>query len=160
MYSQTIAPLALLMACTAQIATAEGSDSPGFSGFGTWQAECDAWGVAAECRSTWRPGLSPDHVIQDYSITKAGDPSQIFAGRGLYRISGDTVTGGWEDSRGAILELAGTYESGRLRVIWGSAQDEIGRSIYIWNEAALTAQDSVLTDQGWRDFMVIEYPAP
>lgn len=157
---QTTLALALITFCIDQTALAEEGASMPFAEFGTWSSPCDAWGVAATCTSTWRGGLSADHVVQDYEIVRAADQSPIFTGRGLYRLVDGTVDGVWEDSRGVIQDLSGSYRGDVLRVIWGDAQTEIGRSIYTWEAGALSVQDSVLTDDGWRDFMTIDYSAP
>ncbi|MCR9079038.1 MAG: hypothetical protein NXH78_08060 [Hyphomonadaceae bacterium] len=150
----------LTTACLGQIAVAEETPVEAFTGFGSWSGPCDAWGVQAICTATWRTGLSPVLVVQEYAIVRTEDQAPIFAGRGLYRIVDGEVDGVWEDSRGVIQDLSGSYQHGVLRVIWGEAQTEIGRSVYAWQDGALEARDSVLTDDGWRDFMTIRYPAP
>ena len=124
---------------------------------GDWQNTCDAWGVPATCTSRWQVGKHASHLLQDYTIVSNADGVQIFAGRGLYRIVDGAVDGIWEDSRGEILSLAGQYKDGELKVIWGDASREIGRSTYTLDEAQLVAEDSVLTDAGWRVFMRIDY---
>ncbi|MEM9571140.1 MAG: hypothetical protein AAF996_06715 [Pseudomonadota bacterium] len=124
---------------------------------GDWQSTCDAWGVPATCTSRWQVGKHASHLLQDYTIVSNADGAQIFAGRGLYRIVDGAVDGTWEDSRGEILSLAGQYSDGELKVIWGDASREIGRSIYSIAEAQLVAEDAVLTDAGWRVFMRIDY---
>lgn len=157
---QTTFTAALITACFSQMAAAEERPPAAFNGFGSWSGPCDAWGVQATCTSTWRSGLNPVLVVQDYAIVGAEDEAPIFAGRGLYRIVDGQVNGVWEDSRGVIQDLSGSYKDGVLRVIWGEAQTEIGRSVYAWEDGSLNAKDSVLTDDGWRDFMTISYPAP
>jgi len=127
---------------------------------GDWHAACDAWGTPAHCTSSWGPGLHESHVVQTYTITRAEDGVQLFAGRGLYRIVDGEVDGIWADSRGQILDLAGRYDAGVLDVIWGEARSEIGRSVYRFEAGGLQVRDSVLTDQGWQTFMQVDYPAP
>ena len=84
----------------------------------------------------------------------------IFSGRGLYRFTGEDVDGMWEDSQGSVHALTGRAADGTLRIIWGSATTEIGRSVYTRHEDGLSVRDSVLTDDGWRDFMAVDYAAP
>ncbi|MEM7327314.1 MAG: hypothetical protein AAF437_01165 [Pseudomonadota bacterium] len=124
---------------------------------GDWHSACDAWGVPATCTSRWQQGKHDQHLVQDYAIVRAVDGVQIFAGRGLYRIVNGKVDGFWEDSRGKILSLSGTYEGNVLNVVWGEASDEIGRSVYTLNDRGMRAVDSVLTETGWRAFMAIDY---
>ena len=152
--------IAALLGAVSLLAEAETNPETAFAGFGTWSAECDAWGVAATCTSAWRRGLAADHVIQDYAIVSRADATPIFSGRGLYRVTGTQVSGIWEDSRGAILELSGRYDAQRLEITWVDPQTEIGRSIYHWDAGQLDVTDAVLTDEGWRVFMSVSYPAP
>jgi len=111
------------------------------------------------CSSSWRAGLGADHIIQDYSIVNQTNQVPIFAGRGLYQVTGSEVVGVWEDSRGAILELSGSYADNLLEIIWIDPQTEIGRSTYHWDTGQLDVRDSVLTDNGWQEFMAVTYPA-
>lgn len=132
--------------------------APASSSFvGGWQGTCDAWGVPATCTAIWRPGQHESHLVQDYSIVSNEDGTRIFSGRGLYRIVDGKVDGIWEDSRGQILPLGGSFENDTLTVIWGDATSEIGRSFYALQNNQLRATDSVLTDSGWQVFMTIEY---
>ncbi|MEM7637939.1 MAG: hypothetical protein AAF269_02660 [Pseudomonadota bacterium] len=124
---------------------------------GDWQGACDAWGVPATCTAIWRPGQHESHLVQDYSIVSNKDGTRIFSGRGLYRIIDGEVDGIWEDSRGQILPLGGSFEDDTLTVIWGDATSEIGRSVYRLQADGLAATDSVLTESGWRTFMSIDY---
>lgn len=151
--------LAISLGITGPAAVSEANSERGGFEFGTWSAPCDAWGVPATCSSAWRPGLGANHVIQDYSIVSRADQSPIFAGRGLYQLNGAQVAGVWEDSRGTILELSGSYEDNALEIIWIDPQTEIGRSTYDWESGQLNVSDSVLTDNGWREFMAVTYPA-
>lgn len=146
--------LALLVLIAAPTASAEPDQT---RLLGDWQSACDAWGTPATCRATWQRGKHASLVEQHYTIVSAGNGMEIFAGRGLYRIIDGQVDGIWEDSRGQILPLAGTYQDGVLSVIWGEASSEIGRSVYTLNEPTLQAVDSVLTESGWRTFMTIDY---
>lgn len=127
---------------------------------GDWSSPCDAWGVAATCSSEWRVGKHHSHLVQEYAIRRAEDGTLIFSGRGLYRFTGEDVDGMWEDSQGSVHALTGRAADGTLRIIWGSATTEIGRSVYTRHEDGLSVRDSVLTDDGWREFMAVDYAAP
>ncbi len=150
----------LMIAAASPTSIADDDRAARFSDFGSWVSPCDAWGIDATCSSTWRRGLGASHVVQDYAIVDQADQSVLFSGRGLYRIEGDQVDGVWEDSRGALLQLSGTYEDRALDIIWVDPHTEIGRSVYVWSDDVLRAEDSVLTDDGWRAFMTIDYPRP
>lgn len=148
----------ILLATSALVAAPFANATPAPATFhGDWQSPCDAWGTPAICTSTWNVGIHASHLVQTYSIVSAADGSQIFAGRGLYRIMDGKVDGIWEDSRGQILPLAGTYQDTKLNVIWGEASNEIGRSVYTLEGDDLQVVDSVLTEDGWRPFMTIDY---
>ncbi|MEM9232950.1 MAG: hypothetical protein AAGA69_01770 [Pseudomonadota bacterium] len=149
--------LATLAVLSAQMVNAEDMIPTADTGLGEWHAPCDAWGVPATCTTTWSKGKHDSHLVQEYSIVSVADNVPIFSGRGLYRIVDGQVEGVWEDSRGEILQLAGTYENGTLKVIWGDASSEIGRSVYRFADGRMQARDSVLTDDGWREFMAIDY---
>lgn len=124
---------------------------------GEWQSACDAWGVPATCTARWQVGKHPSHLVQDYRIVSNSDGAEIFAGQGLYRIVDGLVEGYWADSRGQILSLSGRFENGELKVIWGDASVEIGQSVYTKTETGLRATDALLTDEGWRVFMDVDY---
>ena len=155
---RTISTILAACALSSPATLADEPSDVAFNTFGQWQTACDAWGVAAICRSHWRPGLHGRHIVQDYTIRSAADDALIFAGRGLYQLSGATVEGVWEDSRGQILTLGGSYSNGVLNVVWGDATVEIGRSIYQFKDGQLSVRDAVLTDNGWREFMAVDYP--
>ena len=113
--------------------------------------------MPAICTSVWKPGQHASHITQDYSIVRQSDQSAMFSGRGVYRIVDGRVDGHWEDSQGSLHTLSGTLDGGALKVIWGSAQTEIGRSEYVVSEGRLDVRDFVLNDEGWRLFMTIHY---
>lgn len=158
MTKSKFAALAILSASIAAMANSDAMPDEAFAHFGTWSGPCVARGLEATCTSIWRPGLSADHVVQDYSIVRATDGAPIFAGRGLYRLDEGAIHGVWEDSRGAILDLSGRYDDNSLTVVWVDPQTEIGRSVYTWGDDGLKTMDFVLTDTGWRGFMTVEYP--
>jgi hypothetical protein len=124
---------------------------------GTWTSECDAWGKPARCTSTWRPGTHASHLVQEYAIVRKHDGHKLFSGRGVYRITDESVHGFWEDSQGAIHPLTGTYQNGAITVIWGTPETEMGRSSYAYEAETLLVHDASLTQEGWREFMAIEY---
>lgn len=159
MTKSKLAALAILSASIGPVTNSDVTPDAAFAHFGTWSGPCVARGLEATCTSIWRPGLSANHVVQDYSIVLAMDGAPIFAGRGLYRFEEGAIDGVWEDSRGAILDLSGRYDDNSLTIVWVDPQTEIGRSVYTWGDGGLKSTDFVLTDTGWRDFMTIEYPA-
>lgn len=154
---KTPALLAAIAIIAAPLAAAEPEPAPSLEVLGSWQSACDAWGTPATCTATWSEGKHKSLLVQDYTIVSVEGEVQIFSGRGLYRVKDGAVDGIWEDSRGQILPLAGRYEGDTLNVIWGDASSEIGRSVYTLSDDGLRAVDSVLTEDGWRPFMTIEY---
>ena len=154
---KTPALLAAIAIIAPQVVAEAPEPAPSFEVLGSWQSACDAWGTPATCTAIWSTGKHQSHLVQDYTIVSAEGEAEIFSGRGLYRVVDGAVDGIWEDSRGQILPLAGRYEDGTLNVIWGDASSEIGRSVYTLNGDGLEAVDSVLTEEGWRAFMTIEY---
>lgn len=150
---------AVLSGLIGSIAQAEDpAPGPDTVQLGTWTAPCEMRGMEARCTSTWRPGLGARHIVQEYTIVNAMDETPIFSGRGVYALSDGAIKGVWEDSRGAILNLTGQYDEDGMTVIWVDPGAEIGRSEYAWSDGAFHATDSVLTENGWRDFMTVEYP--
>ena len=153
--SKLIPVIATLCALFAPVYAAAAPAS--FPLIGDWQGACDAWGAPATCTTVWHPGQHESHLVQNYSIVSDKDGALIFSGRGLYRIVDGKVDGIWEDSRGHILPLGGSFANNTLTVIWGDATSESGRSIYQLQDDQLNVTDSVLVDSGWRSFMRIEY---
>lgn len=138
-------------------ATAETEPALPADFLGNWSQPCDAWGVPAICTTRWSRGKHSSHLVQDYAIHRTSEGSQVFAGRGVYRIDGTAVHGAWEGSNGAIHPITGKFESNALRVVWGTPETEMGRSEYVLEQDTLTVTDSVLTPDGWRDFMTVTY---
>lgn len=159
MIHSKLSALAILCAAAGLPAQSDLPPDQMFGHFGIWTAPCEMRGVQAVCTSSWQQGLGVNHIVQEYSITVAAGATPIFSGRGLYRLIEGEIDGVWEDSRGAILDLSGHYKDHKLTVIWIDPQTEIGRSEYVWEGAALQVVDSVLTEDGWRDFMTVDYPA-
>lgn len=157
MFKSVSTPIIALVFLPYGMAAADEARPDTFASFGSWQTSCDAWGVPATCASEWHPGLHASHIVQTYAISRVDTGAQIFAGRGVYQISGGEIEGVWEDSRGDILRLGGTYQDGSLSVIWGEAPGEIGRSTYRFDEGRLSVRDFVLGDDGWRAFMSVDY---
>lgn len=150
--------LILASAVTCGVAASAETEAASPADFlGNWSQPCDAWGAAAICTTRWSPGKHSSHLIQDFAIQRASDGAQIFAGRGVDRIDGTAVHGAWEGSNGAIHPITGKFEDNALRVVWGTPGTEIGRSDYVLENDTLTVTDSVLTPDGWRDFMTVTY---
>ncbi|MEO1040589.1 MAG: hypothetical protein AAFX09_13720 [Pseudomonadota bacterium] len=125
-----------------------------------WVADCDAWGNDARCHSAWSTGLSSNHLIQTYSIRHRETGAPIFQGRGVYKIAENRVNGFWEDSQGAIHPVEGEIVDQTLTVIWGSPATTLGRSTYSIQDKGLSVRDYGLGENGWNQFMEVEYPNP
>ncbi len=138
-------------------ANAQDTAPPAAPIIGSWSSACDAWGTPAVCTSDWSRGLHANHVVQTYSIVRQSDQALLFSGRGVYRIAADGIDGYWEDSQGAIHPLAGSYENDTVAVIWGTPATAMGRSEYAVKDGTLTARDFSLSEDGWREFMTVEY---
>lgn len=144
---------------TAEPASAEPAAIPTVSR----EAPCSMRGIAAICSSAWAPGLHARMVTQRYQIRMAETGATLFEGRGLYRLhEGGNIDGFWEDSQGSLHPLSGSWDGSTLKVIWGSAETEVGRSHYQFTgDGGLSVKDWVQSDeQSWRLFMAVEYPAP
>ncbi|WP_022694262.1 hypothetical protein [Ponticaulis koreensis] len=125
----------------------------------SFEASCDAWGIPAVCTSVWSEGLSPHLHVQDYRIAHADTGDTIFAGRGVYRVDGEDVTGYWEDSQGNIHRLTGSWLDGALEVTWGETDTPVGKSRYEFSDDGMSAEDWSVTANDWQSFMTVSYPA-
>ncbi len=125
---------------------------------GTWTADCDAWGTEAKCRVDWSSGLHKEQITIAYTIDPAAGGAAIFAGDGVYRKLESGLDGYWSDSGGAIHPLNATWSDSTLTTHWGKAGGEQGRSEYRLDASGtMTVTDWSLTDQGWQQFMQVEY---
>jgi hypothetical protein len=125
---------------------------------GHWSAPCDAWGTPAQCDLIWGAGLHPNHLTVKYTISSENDSSMIFSGQGVYRINELGLDGYWSASNGAIHPLKASWKSEGLTTHWGQSSTEQGRSTYqLVGENELLVTDSVLTKDGWREFMQVQY---
>lgn len=152
-----MAAMATVPMSSTALAQAEPGGSDPASLIGDWSGDCDAWGTAATCRSSWSQGLHDDLLVQEYSISNTETGAQIFSGRGVYRIRGGNVDGYWEDSQGAIHPLTGDWTDGVLSVMWGTPATQLGRSRYEAADGQLLAADWGLSEAGWRPFMEVVY---
>lgn len=126
---------------------------------GAWEADCDAFGTPGRCETEWTVGLDDSLFEQRYRVTARESGALIFAGHGVYRVIDGGVDGYWSDSQGAIHALYGEWRDGALVIDWGAPSTSRGRSSYGVDPetGALHQIDWALTDDGWRQFMEIDY---
>lgn len=125
---------------------------------GTWEAPCDAWGTPADCRLGWTPGLTDNQLDIRYDIVSRADGEVIFSGKGVYQAATDGLRGYWADSGGAVHPLSAAWNSDTLTTHWGTAGGAQGRSRYhLASPDRLVVTDWALTEEGWQQFMQVEY---
>lgn len=148
----------VLLSSAWQSSLAEESDQNSSLPTGEWSTECNAWGNDAKCYSSWFPSpIGGDLSVQKYEVRSLKDDSVLFAGRGVYKLSGELVEGHWEDSQGSLHPLSGSWRDGILTVYWGEPAATMGRSRYSFQERKLNVEDWSLTEKGWHSFMKVEY---
>jgi len=125
---------------------------------GEWTAPCDAWGTPAQCRLTWSAGHHAKQYRLGYLISAKEGRKTLFEGSATYQSGDASLEGFWADSNGALHPIFARWEGGELISHWGHPSTEQGRSHYKLNgDDSLTVTDWVLTREGWREFMRVEY---
>lgn len=87
-------------------------------------------------------------------MTAANNKTQVFAGHAYYQSAGGTkYSGRWFDSRGEMFPIQAEAEGDSLIALWGSPEQEQGKSIYRRMEAnKLEVVDFVRQKDGWKEF--------
>ncbi|MBV7255172.1 hypothetical protein KCG44_00080 [Pacificimonas sp. WHA3] len=125
---------------------------------GDWHSDCDAWGTPAKCTLRWMPGLHETQMNLEYDVRAADGGARLFMGQGVYRMGDDDLSGYWIDTNGSLHPLHAVWQDRTLITHWGEAQTERGRSEYRMGEdGTLIVTDWVLTEDGWREFMRVQY---
>lgn len=126
---------------------------------GDWVGEGEAFGKPATATLVITPGAEGATRLA-YELTIAGSPPVRYAAEASYTLDAKgRVRGSWTDSYGRTRPVAGGVTGTIWWTHWGSADVEIGRSIYALGEAGtLTVSDSILQQDGsWRVFATIRY---
>lgn len=95
-------------------------------------------------------------LVQEYSFSDSNNGTELFRGRGLYKIDGNSVSGHWEDSANNVYSLSGSIENHVISVNWGEINNG-GRSRYDFSGGKFHAVDWALRPSGWYEFMNVEY---
>ena len=102
-------------------------------------------------------GCTKKLVRVAYEVGTA-DGTRLFAGEGVYQMTGDSFTGFWSDTNGSLHPLQATYADGVLKAYWGREETEEGKTHYVLNaQGALSVTDWVKKNGEWRQFMHAVY---
>lgn len=150
---------AALVAPAAPVAPAV-TEAPSLAAWhGSWIGEGQAFGKPATATLDIAPGAGGGATLV-YRLTIAGEPPVTYAAEATYGFDArGRLRGTWADSYGRKRPVAGGAEGATWWTHWGSADVEIGRSIYRLGEGgSLSVSDSVLqADGSWRVFATLQY---
>lgn len=124
---------------------------------GTWLGEGKLMGNPARLELKYEWVLNGKFLrlsLKNESKTASG-AQQVFEGHVYYEPKSDgSVTGVWFDSRGISFPVNGTFAGDTLTVLWGSPEQEQGKSVYrLVDASTLEVIDSVqLKDGTFRQF--------
>ena len=126
---------------------------------GNWAAPCLFFGNEAQCHLEWRSGQHDSLLEMTYTVSTTGDePRALFNGKSTLKRDAETFRGYWSASNGAMHPVFARLDGAQLESHWGDASTEQGRSRYqLTASGQLHVTDWVLTDEGWRLFMEVEY---
>jgi len=124
---------------------------------GDWRGSGEVNQRPAELSLSFRPafGGRGHHLQFANRMQTAPEQTWTFAAEALYLCTEPTrCRGHWYDNRGMVLPLSVQVEAHALRVEWGDASTERGRTVYrIDDGGALLIEDEVLSKEGaWRTF--------
>lgn len=126
---------------------------------GSWAGEGQAFGKPATATLGIVAGESGATRLV-YRLTIAGEPPVTYSADADYAFDAKgRLAGTWSDSHGRKRPVAGGVQAATWWTHWGSADVEIGRSIYELGEGdTLAVSDSVLQADGrWRVFAALKY---
>jgi hypothetical protein len=126
---------------------------------GQWEGEGQAFGKPATATLVIESG-EQDATTLAYRLSIEGESPVRYSADAVYALDAKRrVHGQWTDSYGRTRPVSGGVARATWWVHWGSADVEIGRSIYALNgDGTLTVSDSVLQDDGgWRLFAMLRY---
>lgn len=127
---------------------------------GEWSGEGTAFGRPATATLTIGPSPDGEATALAYRLNVAGAPPIVYSAEADYRVDAQgRVTGSWTDNHGRIRAIGGHVTGQNWINHWGSADVDIGRSIYRLDAPErMTVSDSVLQDDGgWRVFATLHY---
>lgn len=127
---------------------------------GDWTGSGTAFGKPATATLTIGPAPDGDATALDYRLSIEGAPPVTYSAEATYRVDAKgRVSGKWTDNYGRTRPIGGRVTVQFWSNNWGSADVEIGRSIYRLEGAdLLSVSDSVLQDDGsWRTFATLQY---
>jgi len=128
---------------------------------GRWGGEGEVSGMHAAIVLTFRPALSgrAHHLAFDNQMRATDGKNWHFAAEAIYSCAhaGDGASacrGHWYDSRGQVLPLTVEVAADYLKVDWGDASSERGRTEYrLLSADRLQLSDEVLGKDGvWKAF--------
>ena len=126
---------------------------------GSWTGEGEAFGKPATATLDIAPDADGATTLV-YRLRIAGTPPVAYSADASYAFDAKgRVRGKWTDSYGRTRAVAGGANAAKWWTHWGSADVEIGRSIYVLEEGGrLVVSDSILQDDGsWRVFAMLHY---
>ncbi len=123
---------------------------------GSWQGEGKAMRTPARLQMKWEWVLGGKFLrLSLKNEMQSATGNTAFEGHAYYRLSGDgKCEGKWFDSRGASFPINCKIEGESLTALWGTPEQEQGKSIYRFLEAGkLEVVDSVMDKNGtWKEF--------
>ncbi len=128
---------------------------------GRWEGKGKVSGMQAAITLTFRPALGgrAHHLAFDNQMRAADGKTWPFAAEAIYSCATDGAgasgcRGHWYDNRGQVLPVTATVAGDHLRVEWGDASTERGRTEYrLLGNVKLLVSDEVLGKDGvWKAF--------
>lgn len=126
---------------------------------GHWIGEGQAFGKPATATLDIAPGEAAATRLA-YRLHVAGSPPITYSAEAHYAFDAKRrLRGQWTDNSGRTRAVAGGVNAAKWWTHWGSADVEIGRSIYgLEADGTLVVSDSVLQEDGsWRVFAMLRY---
>lgn len=122
---------------------------------GRWVGEGEAFGKPATATLEIAPGKAGATTL-GYRLAIAGTPPISYSAAAVYSLdAAGRWRGSWTDSHDRTRAVAGRITGAEWSVNWGSADVEIGRSIYrLQAPDLLVVSDS---DGHWRVFATLRY---
>ena len=131
-------------------------DSPLAPFVGSWKGSGQLFGFDAQFEMSWERVLNDKFVLLTFrnSFIDGSGKERTLKARAFYKSTGEgTLQGTWFDSRGKIIPLESVIDDSTLTTLWGTAETELGRTIYrVVSDDEVEVNDYISKDGEWQKF--------
>ena len=126
---------------------------------GEWKGTGNLFGASASFEMSWSNELNANFVKLEFknSFERSGQTYEMTA-LAMYKVSGESISGTWFDSRGQVLPLKSELIGDVLTTYWGDEKTEKGKTTYsLESMEMIVVQDFVMKEGEYQLFGQASY---